>query len=50
MPYTINPHIHKVRAQAGQLVKQYGWSMSAAAIHVEAIWYQLQREVNRRQS
>lgn len=36
MPYTMNPHIPKVRAKAVQLVKQYGWSVTAAATHVGA--------------
>lgn len=34
MPYTMNPHIAKVRAKAVALVKQYGWSVTATARHV----------------
>ena len=30
----MNPHIAKVRAKTVQLVKQYGWSVTAAAAHV----------------
>ena len=34
MPYTMNPHIAKVRAKAVQLVKQTGWSVRQVAEHV----------------